>query len=655
MKGAMSIFLISLLFGALVYQLVSIIQPVDNRSEYQIGQRVIIRFEAGAYVIWKAAVIATGVIVFFILAIILNTQGIHPSSGYAYQIADVVTSPRMGAALFGFLVGILLGNLLNRLLRKGSDYKFTSADRLELALIFALTILGVGGEEVLRSSAQRINKISLGTTTEISFADTSPRSSRLSAEQPSGAFRNTQGKSGGSVGLQKLYDIGSEGDSPHIERDKKFIEVLARHEEEPFSAPRATGRLAEGVLSPVASCLSGISSLYGDDAFVDEQLTSMSKSLREIAGDGEIDTSAIRNNLLDVISDVAQYVRPRAKDFEPLDDERKKCEHMLSSTYNALSALASTSILEFRDSKEHLPYVAMSYASVMAALHYYEAAAITMDQWIRKQQARKRSKPITVSERWYLLRAELTVGQFMEEWIRDRGAAASSSLRKYHIDNLKAIVDGMGSFAGISSMSRRNDGYKWNVGVAGAWHSGDEGICDIPDLPKIAQKAPSQPEEDLKPADARERMLTIYDSYLSAQKDFVDHSLKHPTIKVSGASLIESQVITLMQRSLKCIKGKQAATRAEHIERFVRSELNLLENTSSVKAKDEVRKQIRDARQMLALAFQLIDVPVRKAKKDAEEGPIQNRIATYPILEIYETLLATQGQLQSFSEREVVN
>jgi hypothetical protein len=650
MKGAMSIFVVSLLVGALFHQLVSIIQPIDNRSEYQIGRRVIVRFEGGAYVIWKAATIAVLVIVFMVLAILLSTQGVHPSSGYAYQFADVATSPRMGAAVFGGLVGILLGNLLNRLLKKGSDYQFTSADRLEIALIFALTILGIGGEEILRSSAQRLNKISVGTTTEISFADTSPKSSRLSAEQPNGAFRNTQGNSGGSAGLEKLYDIGST-DKPNIDRDVQFIEVLARYEGEPGADPANIGRLAGGVLSPIASCLSGIANRYGDSSFVDEQLASMSRPLREMAGDGQIDVSRIQDRLSNVVHEVAQYVRPRADDFKSPLDDRYNCKQVIDPAFDAKPALTSASILDFRNSKDSLPYVAMAYASVMAALHHYEAASIAMDQWIRKHAAAK-----TVGERWYLLRAELTQGLFMDEWIRDRGAAASSSLRKYHIDNLKAIVDGMRSFSGISNMGRRNDGYKWSVGLLGAWHAGDDGICDVPELPKLEQKDPNKPEPDkLKQADATERMQTIYNSYLSAQKDFVDHSLKHPTVKVSSASLIESEVIGLMSRSLKCIKGGQAVTRAEHIERYVRSELNLLENTSGLKAKDEVRNKIRDARQMLALAFQLIDVPVRKAKKDADEGPIQNRINTDPILELYETLLATQGQLQSFSEREVAN
>jgi hypothetical protein len=113
-----------------------------------------------------------------------------------------------------------------------------------------------------------------------------------------------------------------------------------------------------------------------------------------------------------------------------------------------------------------------------------------------------------------------------------------------------------------------------------------------------------------------------------------------------------------MPLSLRCIRFNPedlARTRAEHIERYVRSQLNLLENTASLKSSDKIQDQIRDDRQLLNLAFQLIEPQVATAKKLADKGPIQDRIRTDPVLELYETLLATQEQLQSFSERDVAN
>jgi len=648
----MSIFIFSLLAGLLLHQLVSIIQPKQGGSEYKLGRRVVITFEPGVYVVWKAFALGLAGFLFIAIVALLNAQRVHPADGYAYRFADALTGPRMAAAIFGGLVGILLGNLLNRILKNERDYQFTSSDRLQLVLIFALVILGVGGEEILRSAAQRINKISLGTTTEISFADVAPKSSRVSAEQPNGAFRNTQGKSGGSAGLEKLYDIGS-ADRSNIDRDRAFIEVLARYEPEPLPEFSDIGRLAQNILSPLASCLLGISRLYGDDTFIEPQLSRMADALRDLAEPGRTDYRDIHAKLSEAAGAVALYVGPRGDDFKTLDD-RYICQPIIGPSFDAsLPTVTKASIDSFRNSRDKLPYVAMAYASVAAALHHYEAATITMDRWIRSAHTS------TVAEKWYLLRARLTQALFTDEWIRDRGTAASSSLRKYHIDNLKAIADGMGAFNGISKLASQNNAYKWTIGLLGASHSGDDGICEIPELPAaVSGNGDKKDRDTLSKAEAAERLETIYNSYLSARKDYVDHALKHPIMKVNSASLIESEIETLMPLSLRCIRFRPddlLRTRAEHIERYVRSQLNLLENTASLKSSDKIQDQIRDSRQLLALAFQLIQPQVAKARKDMDEGSIQDRIKTDPTLEIYETLLATQEQLQSFSGREVAN
>jgi hypothetical protein len=668
----MSIFIISLLAGLALHQLVSIIQPTDNESEYQFGRRIVLTFSDGIFVRLKAIAVAVAGLLFVMLVVILNAQFAHPVEGYPYRFAEVLTSPRAAAAVFGGLVGLLIGNLINRVLQSEEDYQFTSSDRLEMIVIFVLLILGIGGEELLRSAAQRINKVSVGTTTEISFADAAPKSSRVSAEQPTGAFRNTQGKSGGTFGLQKLYDIGSVDDYPNIERDDQFIEVLARYENAARPNEVDTGRLPFDLLSPMASCLSDISRLFGDDAFIDEQLLLMADALRELAEADDPHYPDIQSPLGRSLKAVVKFRKDRQSEFarSPRPDgkqtramrlpqeERSSCDRLLANADNgkAAAALTDVSINTFRASREALPYVAISYASVMAALHYYESAVLTMDNWSQ------RHFPTDVAAGWYLLRAKMTQSLFTEEWIRDRGAAVSSSLRKYHIDNLKSIVLGMRSLSGISELSRKNDSYKISVGLLGASHAGDDGICDIPTLPKLVPRDPSNPEDDkLKASDAQERLRVLYDTYLSAQKDYIDHSLKHPIEKLSTASLIQSEAEGLMRLSLKCGPlrkdngARKLRTRAEHIERYVRNELNLLESTSSLKSDSQIRSKIRDSRQMLALAFQLIEPQVTAAKEQSRTGRIQDRITTLEVLEIYETLLATQAQLQSISEREIAN
>lgn len=670
----MSVFIFSLMAGLLLHWLLSIIQPLspagpkDGGAEYQINRWIVIRFEARAFVICKAFGVAIAILLFFAIVTILTTKDVHPPQGYAYHFADALTSPRMAAGVFGGLVGILLGNLLNRLFKNAQDYQFSSSDRLQLALIFALVVLGIGGEQLLVSAARRIDKISVGTTTEISFAEAAPKSTRVQAEQPEGAFRLTNRNSGGSVGLEKLYDIGSK-DRSNIDRDKDFVEVLARYERQPVPARMDPGPLAKDILSPIASCLLGISNLYGDDPFVERQLSRLSNALQSLtkphAKDykpSDQDYKDVRVNLTSAAHEIAGYVNARANEFKELDS-RYACELITQPSYDStLPVLTNDSIDAFRNSADRLPYLAMAYAAVLAALHHYEAATIVMDKWIR---AWKPEPQNSIALKWYLLRAQLTQGMFTGEWIRDRGAAASSSLRSYHIDNLKQIVEEMSAYAGISGVAKNNGNYKWAVGLIGASHSGDEGICDVPELPALVSsdtakesgtKENGKHEEDkLSHEDATERLETIYNSYLSARSDYVDHALKHPIMKVNSASLIESEVEALMPLSLRCITYDQPRTRAEHIERYVHSRLNMLENASSLKSSDKIEDELRNARHLLALAFQLIAHDVEAAKQKQEHGSIQDRIAANPVLETYETLLATQTELQSFSEREVPN
>jgi len=150
------------------------------------------------------------------------------------------------------------------------------------------------------------------------------------------------------------------------------------------------------------------------------------------------------------------------------------------------------------------------------------------------------------------------------------------------------------------------------------------------------------------------RLSNLYESYLSASSYYVDNALKHPIMKRRSAAIIESQIEDLMKLNLKCIApDNRASTRAEHLERYVRNEINLLENTSPLKSSNEVQARIGRAQQLTALAFQLIEPEVTRAR-DAKTNTssLQDRIANDPILELYETLLATQDQLQTFSERD---
>lgn len=270
-----------------------------------------------------------------------------------------------------------------------------------------------------------------------------------------------------------------------------------------------------------------------------------------------------------------------------------------------------------------------------------------------------------------MLRARLTQGLFFNEWIRQRGLATSSWLRQYHIDNFKGIADEMQSFIAISELSKKNNDFKLTTGPLGASESGEDGLCNVPDVPKAVpakpknagttakttppDPAPQEEADKLAKSDAIERLKTIYTTYLSAKSDYVDQALKHPIMKRRSASIIGSEAKNLMSLSLRCITNNPQIARAEHIERYVRNEINLIDQTSSLKSKDSIADRIRDNRQMLAFAFQLIEPAVSTATEGKNQGHILERFATDRVLEVYETLLATQDQLETYSERDVLN
>jgi hypothetical protein len=671
----MSIFVFSVLCGLLLHQVASVIQPVPNTKDYTFGHRIVVRFQGNTYLTLKVTILVVAIVAFIFLVTFIIAQNFHPAEGYAYRFVDAITSPRMGAAIFGALVGILLGNLLNRLLKNVDDYKFKSPDYLEIALIFLLVLLGIGGEEVVKSYAQRINKISVGTTTEISFSESAPKTSRASAEQPGGAFRNTQGDSGQSAGLAKLYDIGSNDNRSNIIRDEQFINVLSRYEMEPYPERVEPGPLAPSVLSPIGSCLSGIFQLNGDSTFIEQQLVLMNDPLRELATSDSLKPETIKeikDQLSMSIKNLAKYVKPRREQLENIrtsDKKRYSCADFQDTT-KMLETFDAGSIEAFNKSRESRPYAAMAYAAVMAALHHYEPAVMAMDDWIRLARARidkfaESKPPNTVADRWYLLRAELTQGLFLNEWIRQRGLATSSWLRLFHIENLKAIADEMQHFKAIWELSKKHDDFKLTTGLLGASESGDEGLCNVPDLPEAVAAKPkdtgtsakttSSDPAPLTKADATERLTTIYTTYLSAKSDYVDQALKHPILKRRFASIIASEAKNLMSLSLRCSTNNPQISRAEYFERNVRNEINLIDQMLPLKSKDNINDRIRDNKQMLAFAFQLIEPLVSTAIEKKNHGPILERINTNRELEVYETLLATQDQLQTYSERDVLN
>jgi hypothetical protein len=343
----MSTFVFSVIAGFLMHQLITMIQPAIDRGprrfqKFRLGPRVVIRLPARTYLRVKAYAIAAMISLFVLLLIFIVGQATHPPRGYAYRLTDAITSSLIGSAFFGLLVGFLVGNLMNRLFR-AEKYELGSRDRLEVFLIVALFVLGIGGEELLRSSARRISKISIGATNEISFADSSVKSARSSTEQPGNAGEKAGARgeylsTGGSNGLPKLRNLGAD-----VEQDREYIRLIYRYEKavnfrtaEWVQEPKTEiERLIQTTISPIGSCLDGIYAKTADAAFVEEIVLELSKSLRDLTSSQEKDEPRVTEKVVKRLSDTVDSVQINAREilktilFHPVLPEPKVNQQFL--------------------------------------------------------------------------------------------------------------------------------------------------------------------------------------------------------------------------------------------------------------------------------------------------------------------------------------
>jgi hypothetical protein len=722
----MSIFVFAVLAGFFIHQLMTIVQPVEvprnaRFRRFRFGPRIVLRLPARTYVRVKAGVLAVLVTVFALALIIILAQAAHPPEGYAFQLGDIFTSPRLAAVFFGGMVGILIGNMLNRILR-GDKYELKSRDRLEIGLVILLFFLGIGGEELIRSYAKRINKISVGATNEISFSEAPAKATRASAEQPSNAGQKAGAKASeylstsGSNGLPKLRVLGRD-----IVWDQEYVRLIHRYEA--AANPRRAGpeannatspitRLVQTTISPIGACLEGIFAKSADAEFVDQRLRELSTELRKLAAlrsIGKLQTydetkaifkdvadnlapiaiethrhsrlilSAIQNPELDVNKAFVRDCKPlamlvcdpkgswkpgndpaewdeaewRKNNALPDDDIRARIGHAIATGDATVQAGEVDSLI---GNTYATPYAAIAYASVMAQLEYYEAAALTLDEWITDHPASRTD----IAAQWTVLRARFALGVFVEEWIRSRDGGLA--LRQYHVDNLKEIMTGLADFAAIAGLERMNNQYDLKIDMLGASQAGDDGNCSMPErmttvLDSLdadragAAKAASSGKPDSRTREATDILLNLYESYISAQSTYVDNFLKHTLLKVRSATIVDGRMKRLIRLDLKCIKpDNRPEMRAEILERHARNEINLFENLALLGNKDKLAERIQNSQRVVSLAIQLLDRQQRTERAGKEQAPgFLKKVSSSPIIELYETLLTTKGRLQEIA------
>ena len=134
----------------------------------------------------------------------------------------------------------------------------------------------------------------------------------------------------------------------------------------------------------------------------------------------------------------------------------------------------------------------------------------------------------------------------------------------------------------------------------------------------------------------------------------MDHSLKHREDAKRSATQIDKYTQQLNHIGLKCLdESVKKEKRAELLEYYARNQLNLIQQTGTLKNPDVLRQQVQDAIKIIRFAIELID---KQQSNERHQRPSNFllRISSTSVIERYESLLATQQELKE-KERELSN
>jgi hypothetical protein len=187
-------------------------------------------------------------------------------------------SPQHGAMWLGLLAGWLFALLFNRLARR-VDGQVTVRDRIEFAMLLVLTLIGVFGEEALRSLANRLTSLKFsGASFELGLSD----KGRDSAGSRSNAVIIPQsGKSDfnapeTSQALSLLATLDSV-----IKRDIEYLQLFEPERKDLNESFRNARTLAERVVKPMARCLTTYARYTADVLFINQRMAGVLDILRQ--------------------------------------------------------------------------------------------------------------------------------------------------------------------------------------------------------------------------------------------------------------------------------------------------------------------------------------------------------------------------------------
>jgi hypothetical protein len=708
----MSAFLFSTFFGLFIHQLLSIIQvgQTSSLTTINIWPGITIFMQRGTFLAFRATLLTAVTIIFIGLLLIMVAQQIHPEQGYAYRFGEALTSPRVPSALFGIMVGVLTSNMLNRLLRQKAGAAFTSGDWLEVALIFFLFVMGVGGEEALRSYSGRVSEISFGATNKIAFSDSSSRkgapelvgnASRPAADKGSG----DPASGGGSTGLQRASLIGDTA-----EKDRRYLALFEKVEGRPppvaNTAPssEAVERAARTMIYPFASCLHGIFVLTANSSYVNDRLAPLVDLFQKLKADA---TPEARSNLAGAFGPQIREVGNKAYDLfldKYLNNRGGPVDPDILNECSAIVALLCAS----NQSGAGGPWEREAGASKWLADNKKDAAACmarrfgsddsktsssggdrtsSPDPDRQRDEARFKSSvaqlsmPGELNERPYLaiifasFAAQLghysSASLILDGWVRPLGNAAALPDRWYVIRARFALAGYIEEWIrqkgddvepalrkyhieNLEKITTSMDGFQTKriakaIGGEGRFDPGAffATYSGDDDICVLNEEAKSFSPGEI------ELLADFYLSYITAKISDANQSLRHSEVAKSKAAAISTSIKELTQSSFRCLRlarEQKAENRASILDLFARNQINIVEKTASLKDKDSLREQLKIAQRVAQLAADTLyeRQDLEKKKKDDYENALTfaDRTQGSPTIETYEKILVTLSRIR---------
>jgi hypothetical protein len=688
--------------------------PPSRYRRVLFGRRIIVWLPERSYLAIKAASLATAGLLFVLTTILIVAQSVHPTQGYAFRFADAITSPRMAGALFGGFVGLLLGNLVNRISRGGAGYAFKSSDWLQVALVLISVILGIGGEDFVRSSATRISKVSLGATTEIAFSEPQAKSPNWpaghvnNAVKAAGVVGSDYLRAGGSAGLTVNANLGN-----IIERDRAYLQLFSRYERfERPPGPDVGARLssAEGfvrtTISPYSSCLAGILARTANGVYVEEELSRtiddfqlltsqaerpLDKFVGQARSVGKEAYSVGLKTLLEKKSDYSeeeiQFIRSCTPLVSllcvPVDADGRPAETpWLDQQQGSKWLIGSNDVGNIEIKTQNIETAIRCMADrFVTKLVTEEPTSPTSSTSNRKDQDFKvfdgwipKNIRDEVSELPYLTIAYsgflANLGYYdaatlaLHNWISQTHSAGLPAAwyviraRFYLAGYLEEWIRTKGESTPLSLRQYHIDNFAAIIGamagsstIAEAQRLSGNSKLEIGALG--ATFSGDDGECNARNSDERRQLGDIYQSYISALAGLVDHSLQHPEDSKRNASVISSYTQQLNNLSLKCLQGEvRKGKRAEILEYYARNQMNIVENIAALGSVGALQQQLKDAGKVVRLALEIIDKQQSDERNNKATKSFLVRISSSSIIERYESLLATQAKLNEM-EREL--